>query len=533
MECKRCTKKIDEFETYCEECKKVLNNEKEYNELVDQNKKLNELEATIEIETITDLKDDIKENIDIKEDTKEIKVEENLKRSTEDMEEFKDINKNNKKKIILIISVILVVITLIIIAIILIFNKEKNKEEVINVDYKKIINQYGDSIKDSLNEYLKDNEEVPSWSTISDLVKYDEYKIECKIHKLYKDGNIYLNDCKVDNKKVKYSYGEEQEEIIGKEITIYKINNENNYISYDDEASANSEVVGMVTCKEEECEVINIYEKYVIVKEDNKHYLYDYENNTMEFGPFDIFNSFEDLILAHNNKLYGIIYSENNSKNIYSIEASKTLKNIQGVLLDSSLGLDTTMMYKYGYAIFKNNNVYEFINLNTGNVSYSITGTLNSFIEDTANNIVYITTYNSNNKKITIYNSNGKKLFDGKEFNYIRLFDNNIVVSDDNRYYIYDSKLKLKLTSKEYNNILSIYDDFIVVIDNEYLQIVNLEDQILATYDLKWDSTYTFNTMLSGKTSVDNQDIIYIVVETSSESYRYYYIPSTKEFGLN
>ena len=527
MECKRCTKKIDEFEKYCEDCKKILRKEIELDELIIENQKLNELEKTIEVETIADIKEEVKEIVNLKEDTKEIKVEDNLKKSSEEdetLKEFEEINKPNKKKIIIIVSIVLVILISVIISLILIFTKQEEKE-VVEINYKEIINEYGDSLKNSLNEYLEDNEEIPSWSSIVNSIDYDKYEVECKIHKLYKDGNIYLNDCKVDNKKVKYSYGEEQEEI-GKELTIYKITSDNIYYSFKQEGT--SEVAGTITCETEECEVTYAFEKYAIILENNKYYLYDYENNSMEFGPFSIKHG-EEVILAFKNKLYGIIYNENDNKNIYSIEANKVLKNIDGVVLTSSLKLNPAIIYEYGYVIFENEGTYDFVNLNSGNVSYSINGELNSFIEDKKNNIVYITTYNEDNKKITIYNSNGKKLFDGKEFNNIILTNNNLIVSDDNSYYVYDSKLKLKLKSKEYNNILNIYDNFIIVVDNGYLEIVDINDKILATYDLVWENTYEFNNMLSG---TDNEKIHLTIQDTVNDAvYKYYYNYSTKEYG--
>lgn len=526
MECKRCTKKIDELEMYCEECKKVLRKETELNELILENQKLNELEKTIEVENISDIKDDVKEIETTKEDTKEIKTEENIKRSKEEdeiIDEFEKINKPNKKKIIIIVSIVLVLLISLIISLVLIFNK-KEDEEIITIDYKKVINEYGDSVKNTLKKYLEDSEEIPSWSTIIDLNKYDKYNVECKTHKLYKDGNIYLNNCKVDNKKVKYSYGEKQKEA-GRELNFYKITG--NGVYYSSKQEGTSELVGSITCETDKCKEIFIFEQYAIIFEKEKYYLYDYVNNTMEFGPFDI-NNKEESILTLENKLYGIIYYENNIKNIYSIESSKTLKNIKGDLLTDTLDLNPAMIYKYGYAIFLNNNIYEFINLNSGNISYSIDGELNSFIEDKNNNIVYITTRNKNNKKITIYNSNGKKLFDGKEFNYMNLSNNNLIVADDNSFYIYDSKLKLKLNSKEYEKVLKIYDDFAIVIDNGYLEIVDMNDNILATFDLEWDSTkYTLNYDLSGK---DNNKIYLSVYDViNNKTYKYSYLLSTKE----
>lgn len=539
MKCKNCGVKISDLEIYCDECKEILRQEKEnteFNKLAEQNKKLNELEATIEIDNLYDLDKKIEkeqETFDSKdENTKEI-IE--IKEAKETLEKT-----SNKKNVIIIISSIILLIIISIICLILFNNKEK--EEIIEIDYEKVINEYGDSVKTTLSTYLKENEEVPSWSRINNLIDYNKYKVVCNIHKIYKDGNIYLNDCKVDDKKIKYSYGKEQEEIKeGKQVSIYKIDSDNNRFSYSNEQINNSTLVGTITCKTEDCNYIIAYEKYVLIHEEKKYYLYDYENNSIEFGPFDIGNNtMDNNILSYNNKLYGIIYNEENSNNIYSIESEKELKNIKGFLFTKEEGFDPTIMYKHGYAIFNYNGINNFINLKTGNVSYSIDGTLNSFIEDTTNNITYITTYNEQNKKITIYNSNGKKLFNGKEFNNIKLLNKNLIVYDDNKYYIYDSSLKLKLTSKKYNNILGLYDDFIVVVDNNYLEIVSLDDKILATFDLEWDNDrYTFYNTLSGWKTENNKKGIYLIIEdkiisngTSGKGLKYYYIPNTKEKGV-
>ena len=102
----------------------------------------------------------------------------------------------------------------------------------------------------------------------------------------------------------------------------------------------------------------------------------------------------------------------------------------------------------------------------------------------------------------------------------------------NNVYYIYNSDLKLKLTSKEYEEILDITDSYVVVVDNGYLELVNLEDNILATYELKWDSTYKLNKELSGKVIEDNKEIIYIMIESGNSYLKYYYDTVTKEFGI-
>lgn len=527
MKCKNCGNEIDELEIYCGQCKELLKKEKQLEKLIDENKKLNELEATIEMENLDEL-------VNLKLETSSLKDE--LKDIVKIDEEELNLNKDdsNKKTIIITTSIIATILISILVIIFIILSKTKNEvvEETETINYEKIINEYGKSVNLAVSNYLKEKEEIPSWFIISDLVDYEDHEIVCSVHNIYKDGNIYLNNCKVDGTKVNYAYGEENEEIEGKKINIYKMDYEDNRSTYSDKEEG--EIVGTITCNTEKCEYINAYEKYVLIKEDNEYYIYDYENSSMEFGPFNIFNdNYENNILSYENSVYGILYEKEGNKNIYNISTDKILKNIKGELLTSITNFKPNIIYKYGYAIFTSDNENNFVNLNTGNVSYTIEGEINSFIEHSTKDLVYITTYNSLNSKITIYNSNGKQLFSGKEFNDIRLLNNNIIVSNDTNFYVYDSDLKLKVTSKKYEKILGLYDDFIVLVDSGYLEIVDLEDNILATYDLKWDSSeYIFNNMLSGKTTENNKDVIYLIVENNGKTLKYYYIFDTKEFGL-
>lgn len=525
MKCKKCGIEIDDFEMYCDGCKKILKKEKELDKLVVENKELNKLEITKEVETLEKFKDEKKESIrDLKEELKDIvNIEE---------EEIKE--KNNRLAIIIAIISIFISISIIFVSVFFIFSKEEPKKDNNVINYEQVLNNYGDAVTLALSEYLKDKNKVPSWSVLSDLVNYDEHEVICNIHNIYEAGTIYLNDCKVDDKMVTYSYGEEQQEIKeGKKIEVYKKAYDNNYYLYSNQKEDGSELAGNVTCKTEDCEYIDCYEKYILIKENNEYYIYNYETNSMEFGPFQtIDNNYGDNMISYDNKLYGVLYEEDNKQNIYSINNEKTLKNIEGKLLLTDVYIDPNLMFKYGYAVFEHNDKNNFVNLKTGNVSYTINGILNAFIEDTTKNLVYITTYNTENSKITIYNSNGKKLFNGNEFNSIHLSNGNIIVSDDNKFYVYDSNLKVKVNSKEYNDILSLYNDFIVVIDNEYLGIVDFNDNILATFDLKWDSSiYTLNSMLSGKFKENNKDIIYLVVDSTNETLKYYYDVETKEIG--
>ena len=268
------------------------------------------------------------------------------------------------------------------------------------------------------------------------------------------------------------------------------------------------------------------------MEEESEYYVYNYKNNSLEFGPFSVTDDYNN-VLTYKNKLYGVVYSENNMQNIYSFITEKSLTNINGNLLNSNEELDINVMYKYGYAIFNYNDKNNFVNLKTGNVSYVIENNINKLIEDSSKDLVYIITSDINNLNVSIYNNNGKKLFSDKEFNDFKLIEDTIILTNNDNYYIYDNSLNLIRTSKKYNNILGLYNDFVVVVDNGYLEIVDLEDNILATFELQWDnSMYKFDNILSGKVTENNEDIIYLIIERSNSSLKYYYNTVTKEFGL-
>lgn len=518
MVCKKCNKEIDELEVYCEECK--LKQQKELEQLQEENKKLNKLENTKEVITLEKLNEEKTDDDTIKEELKDIvKIDED------------EIKIDNDKNIILIVlSVIIILLIFVTIYIVLISKKEESKEEIEQpfVDYREILNNYGKKVEEVVFKYLKENKEVPSWGTVNNDVDFDEHEIFCNIQYIYEDGNIYLDECIVDKVSISYSYGIKQDqEKKGMEINIYKKDGEN--VNYSSEKTNESILVGTINCLKETCEYVTAFDKYTLINENEKLYIYNYENNTIEFGPFE-YNDYN--IISYENILYGILYTDNSIKNIYNINTKKTLKNITGDLLETKDSFDPKVMYKYGYIIFNdNNNNNNFINLKTGNISYTINGLINSFIEDLDENLVYITTYNPNNSKIIIYNSNGKKLFDGKEFEDIKLLSNKIVLLNNNKFYVYNKKLNLDSISKEYEQILEIYDDIAVVVDSGYLGIVNLNDELINAFDLKWDDNYVFNSELSGWKTENDKYGIYLSLENAGNKFKYYYIPETKEVG--
>ena len=547
MKCNRCGKEIEETEIFCNDCKKYLkkfssrSDVEVLEELIEDQKNLTDLENTKELVNLDKL---VEEELE-KEETVEDKtlVFESNKEEVEEIKETREeLNKevieepkkekNNKKKLVIIISIVSIVLIGLIILLVLLLGKDKPEEnKEITIDYEKVINAYGDNITEIVEEYLEKNEEVPTWQYILEKVDYDRYEVECPIHNVYKDGSIYLSGCKVEGKKTKYAYGTLKEEIKeGQKVNVYKLDY-NGYIVYTGINEASSTLAGTVTCKTEECTYINAYDKYVLIEEENEYYLYDYTTDSLNFGPFKLNNEYD--VLVSDNVLYGILYNEENTNNIYNVQTGKTLKNVKGILLPGEMDFDPTIMYKYNYVVLVNEGKNEFVNLKTGNVSYTIKESILSFTEK--NKIVYITTLTSNNK-YKIYNSNGKALFDGKEYIDFIINEDNFLVSTENNFKVYDNKLNVEVNSKTYDKVLGLYQDFVVVVKNNNLIFLNIEDKEYVTFETVWDdSTSLFHHDLTRK--LDNR--ISVIIEnkkvpsgTIGNSIEYYYDIKTNTSGF-
>ena len=542
MKCNRCGKEIEETEIFCNDCKKYLkefssrNDVEVLEELIEEQKSFTDLENTKELVNLDRLVEEEIQKQEILED-KTVVFENKIEEKKEDIkEETKEVQpktrNNNQKKLMLIISIISIVLIGIIILLVMLLGKEEpEKTKEVVIDYEKAINAYGDNITDIVVEYLNKNEEIPTWQYILEKLDYDRYDVECSIHNVYKDGSIYLSGCKVENKKTKYTYGIEKEEIKeGNKVNVYKLDY-SGYTFYTGVNEASSTLVGTVTCKTEECIYVNAYDKYVLIEEESEYYLYDYTTDSINFGPFKLNSEYD--VLAHNNILYGIIYNENNVNKIYNVQTGKTLKNVKGNLLPVEMNFDPTIMYKYNYAILANNNQNEFVNLKTGNVSYTIKESILSFIEK--NKIVYITTVTSNNK-YKIYNSNGKALFEGKEYINFIIGDDDFLVSTENNFKVYDEYLNLELNSKTYDKVLGLYKEFVVVVKDNNLIILNTEDKEYVTFENVWDDTANvFHYNLASK--VDNRISVVIEnkkmpVDNGYTGIEYYYDIKTKTSGI-
>lgn len=543
MRCKNCGKSIEDNKTFCTECKRVMkkiSSRKEVSELeqlIEDQKKLNELENTKELVELSSLVENVEEKYDSEENTNIIDSQVVIETREE---KHKDIKKKNKIKMMIVIISIVILVLIVLILYIVVFRNKENINSVEEINYERVLDQYGKVVEEETKSFVSENSETPTWQYVVEKLNYKKYDVVCEIHNIYSDGSIYLNECKVNSKEIEFSYGEEKEEVKeGKKISIYRKDLGNGYYSYFETKESDTIQVGSITCKTEECRFMTAYSKYALILEDSKYYLYNYESGLMEFGPFILNSEYEYQInlLSYKDKLYGVYYVEDNKANIYNVTTGKTITNVKGDILASDFYLNSNIMYKYNYVILKDNNKNNFVNLKTGNISFSIPDNLARFIE--GNNIVYITTYTNDIARFKIYNSNGKQLFNGKEYSLINVFDGYLIVSDGKTFSVYDSKLNKKTSSKSYDEVMALYEDFIVVNSNNHLSIVDIDDKELATFEDEWDSSkYVFYSALSGWNTNNGKYGIYLVVEntdipygTNGSGIEYYYIPVTKEIG--
>ena len=196
-----------------EQIESIRNIELEEEKEEKEEEKENETKKIDSIDDIEDTKEDLTINeIDIKEQKEDTKIIE--KQEKDSNKEKNKIKTNNKKKKIIILVIILLIILIIILCVITNHNKtiktKSKTKELTKEKQEKIINGYGDALKGIIAVYYDKQNVLLEFEDAEKLIDY-KYKVECKEHEIYEDGNIYLNKCQIDNKKTSYSYGKKQE----------------------------------------------------------------------------------------------------------------------------------------------------------------------------------------------------------------------------------------------------------------------------------------------------------------------------------
>ena len=293
-------------------------------------------EDTKKIETISDIEDNVEENKEEEinqendNDVKETVEEEKTEESNEDEEDVKfDVSKDENKIdedfadvkkgngiIWIALSIFFVLILIIALAVFMVSGNDKKdktkketdvKETLSKSEQKDIINKYGDALKGVIALNIEKDNKLLLYDDANKLIDFD-YKVDCSVHEIYEDGNIYLSKCKIDDLKTSYSYGEKQEK-------------------------KNDEVI-------EEDDSIKVY-----VSNKNGEATLDEPKNVDDYEvfSFNIDGKYSSLTLLNNDTDYVFYYDEDN--NVQMINYKKDRKALSPMKYTSILPIKYDGMY--------------------------------------------------------------------------------------------------------------------------------------------------------------------------------------------
>lgn len=230
-------------------------------------------------------------------------------------------------------------------------------------------------------------------------------------------------------------------------------------------------VIGTYNCKNDDCEVYtntfdNIYDnKYVLIKENNKVFVYDFTTSEIVSNLYDDINSkLNDYFIVKTNKKYGIIVKS-------GLELVKC--NYDEILSDNSYN---------SYIKVKNNNLYGVLDLDNGQI-----------VVDTKYDDVFIT----DSKYFSILKDGLWYVIDSNEnivtsgYSYIFAFSKGFIALDNNSLQF----LKYNKENKEYLNTNSI----LVSSKNDYKiernnNIITID---IASSNLKYEYNISRNNLLN------------------------------------
>lgn len=379
----------------------------------------------------------------------------------------------------------------------------------------------------------------------------------------------------------------------GKELRIYKmIDDDGDVYDYvfeqDIPEDVKTEHLATITCKTEDCEPEDAFSNYAVVEEEDGAYLIDLKTDELVYGPFGTKYKPEEDEEGKYFFSYGYTYKEgfseinaitvdNNKKtDVFYIKDRKEIKNLVGIKYYLGPNSSADVEIDNGYILLYN---VKFDADDNGEIVGSYLYNLSDGKLESKYNVqveaiatsgkVYIKTDNLDKDQNVISYSlkdvKGNPLLNNGKFQLVNTENSGLVVADNNYFYVYDKDLKLIKKSDRYTGIEMIGKDFVLVNNVAKLQLVDLTDNLLATFIQNYNpKKHYVHTQLSGWFEEGDKDKnkfftkgeskgIYIIVAQNDVNknevlktypdmdpdelngvdlgYEYFYIPTTKETG--
>ena len=492
---------------------------KEYNEMIDNNKNKNQDIVEYEEEVTEEDLEKTKENIieyeeKITEDdigktkvitgtVSEEKIDTNTDNNSSSElseEEKKEDKKFNRTVIITIVVVCVIGILVLIFLIVLAKNRSKtisisDSDIISKSEYKEIIKEYGDLLTDNVKEYmLAYNNKVPTYKEISTKTNY-KHNINCSKTNVNYDGSIYLDDCLIDNytNKYKYTYGKYLEEIKedtsnNSKIYIYKNNNskEYNYYALNNTTDIEGiELIDTYTCSSDECRGYNTSTKNNkdVVIYDGSYYLYNpitKVKNEVTGLSTDIY-LFIDLMTRSDGTSYALYLTRSDGAGAFYRIDKKAL--VTDYLYSSNTTTNKLLESGYfaGVKELKSNNGVYIIHQNTGEEVYSFKDAL--YISDYKLDGVYYYYLGGSlfgEKSGAFLTSSFTKIVPDKDiYNYSINSDNTITVKSNNTFEVYDFTGTKIYTSNSYTSVLKLLKDYVIISTDKEVKILRVVMSII------------------------------------------------------
>lgn len=346
---------------------------------------------------------------------------------------------------------------------------------------------------------------------------------------------FYINNKNADKKKIKEvtkqtdeKWTKYKEEKTNNKIYFYKNENDEIIATLDiqDDKYENN---GVYYCKDSNCKIYDVNNKYAFIYDYDSYYFFDYKNNLIRKSNLN--DSYKEIkIASYNDKIYGLILENENDKfGFYYLNTDNLSIDFNyDFFNDNYVTLNKENIIGYKYEDSYNNSFI--INIKNGNILYESKYDIN--VINNKNNLYY---YIMDENKMDIYNNELKKILNEEEINKFGVSDKgNIIISNSNYFDMYNNNGVFIKKSKEYKEILLILNDYVVVIDNDnYLKIIDYDSNLVHSFEEVKDN-YFFNSEFSGLYKKDNKYGIYLIFENREvgKSYEYYFIPKTKKYGV-